>query len=111
MSALLRTEIHREDDGDVVIRCVGELDMSSVGELVEAIEWSRTPGLRLLRIDAKRLDFVDSSGLHCLVDAQERCDSTGIELEVVAGSALLSLLRAAGMADRLRLAPDVVATP
>ena len=111
MSALLRTEVEMEVNGVVVIRCMGELDMSVVDELVEAIEWSRTPDLRVLRIETRGLEFIDSSGLHCLLKAKERCDATGVRMELVAGPAVQKLLEISGTIDHFHSRPSVVAVP
>src|SRR5437764_4387901 len=111
MSALLRTEVEMEVNGVVVIRCMGELDMSVVDELVEAIEWSRTPDLRVLRIETRGLELIDSSGLHCLLNARERCDATGVRMELVVGPAVQRLLEITGSVDYFTLQPAVVAVP
>jgi anti-anti-sigma factor len=108
MSTLLRTEVHLESSGVVVIRCMGELDMSCVGELIEAIEWSRTPELRVLRIETKGLDFIDSSGLHCLMDAQDRCQATGVRMELAMSPAVERLVEVAGIVGFFNLQPEVV---
>jgi anti-sigma B factor antagonist len=112
MTALLRTEVELEANGVVVIRCMGELDMSVVGELAEAIEWSRTADLRVLRIDTSGLEFIDSSGLHCLLDARKRCDLTGVRMELVVGPAVQKLLEISGAVDHFTFHPAVpVAVP
>jgi len=66
-----------------MIRCSGELDMSTCDELIERIQSSYGSGLRVLRIDLVAVAFMDLTGLHCMTDAQKRCAQLGIRLEVV----------------------------
>jgi anti-sigma B factor antagonist len=109
VSTLLRTEVLVEPNGVVVIRCIGELDLSTMDELVEAIEWSQTPDLLVLRIDTVGLEFIDSSGLRCLVTADKRCQETGVLMELVVGPTVQRLLDLVGLADYFNVQPDVVA--
>jgi|tagenome__1003787_1003787.scaffolds.fasta_scaffold19518421_2 anti-anti-sigma factor len=95
-------EVQQAEPGVVVIRCDGELDMSVVDQLVEAIEWSRTPELRLLRIDATRLTFVDSTGLGALMDAEARCRASNLRFQLVCGATLERLLDVMGAGERFR---------
>ena len=111
MSALLRTEVELEANGVVVIRCSGELDMSVVDELVEAIEWYRTADLRVLRIDTSGLEFIDSSGLQCLLNARERCEATGVRMRLVLGSTVQRLLELSGAIDHFTVEPAGLSVP
>ena len=88
------------EDGVAVIHCHGELDVSVCGELRAAIQRVSTPDLALLRIDTTGLSFMDSSGLHCLVETEERCQQHGTRLEVIPSRPVSRLLEVAGVADR-----------
>jgi hypothetical protein len=63
----------------------------------------------VLRIDTAGLEFVDSSGLRCLVAADRRCQETGVLMELVAGPTVKRLLDLVGLADYFNVQPDVVA--
>ena len=88
------------DHGVAVIHCHGELDMSGCGDLRAAIESVSTPDLELLRIDTTGLSFMDSSGLHCLVETERRCHQHGTRLEVIPSRPVTRLLKIAGVAQR-----------
>lgn len=96
---LLTLEIQQAAAGTVVIFCSGEVDLSVSGELEEAIEWSYTPDLKRLRIDATNVSFMDSTGLDCLARAQTRCDQLGVTLEFVPSPAVRRVFEATGFGD------------
>jgi len=88
------------DGGVAVIHCNGELDVSVCGDLQAVIERVATPSLSLLRIDTSGLSFMDSSGLHCLVETETRCHQHGTRLEVIPSRPVTRLLKIAGVAQR-----------
>jgi stage II sporulation protein AA (anti-sigma F factor antagonist) len=92
---LLKLDIEA-DENVVVIRCHGELDLSVADDLRAAIERLSRPGLMLLRIDATNLSFMDSSGIHCLIETGERCQEHGTRLEVIPSRPVERLLEIAG---------------
>jgi anti-anti-sigma factor len=101
---LLEVQVTRPNgDGVVVIRCAGEIDLSTCDELIERIEWSYTPGLRVIRIDLPALGFIDSTGLHCLMEAQKRCAEHDVRFEIVPSDAVLRLFQRAGMDGHFEL--------
>jgi anti-anti-sigma factor len=53
------------DDGETVVRFAGEIDLASAERLAETLDLLDGP----LVVDCSALDFIDSSGLHVLVDA------------------------------------------
>lgn len=87
-------------DGMAVIHCHGELDMSVSDHLRAAIERVYTPGLAVIRIDTTGLSFMDSSGIHCLIETEQRCQEHGTRLEVIPSRPVARLLAIAGVADR-----------
>lgn len=89
----------QSDDGTVVIRCDGEIDVSVVGELREAIQWSYTPALSVLRVDMIGVSFIDSSGLGCLLESMRDCEARGATFEVVPSPAVARLFELTGMFD------------
>jgi anti-anti-sigma factor len=56
------------DDGALVVRARGDVDMSSVPLLADALE-AAPAGLRLV-LDLSEVGYLDSSGLRCLVAAR-----------------------------------------
>jgi anti-anti-sigma factor len=79
--ALITTEVHR---GAAVVRCSGEVDMTSAGALRETIGdlLGRRPAALL--IDLTGVRFFGSTGISALVAAQEQADAGGVPLVVVA---------------------------
>lgn len=71
----------RSVDGVLVLEIAGELDLSTVPELVEAL---RDPGdVKGVVVDLLLLDFMDSSGLHALLAARRRLHTDGKRLSVL----------------------------
>ena len=93
-------DVEADEGVAAIIHCHGELDVSVCGDLRAAIERVSTPDLTLLRIDTTDLSFMDSSGLHCLVDTESRCHEHGTLLEVIPSRPVTRLLKIAGVAQR-----------
>jgi anti-sigma B factor antagonist len=72
-------------DGDVRVRPVGELDMSTVGELQAALEDASMPGRRVI-VDLRGLEFMDSTGLTLLTRWSLAAERDGFSLLLVAGN-------------------------
>jgi anti-sigma B factor antagonist len=89
----LHIEVGQDAPGTVVIRCAGDLDLSSVRELAEAIDWSYTADLRTLRVDLSAVTFIDSSGIRCLIEAQGGCKQLGTTFEIVPSDAVHRILQ------------------
>ena len=61
-----------EDDGTlVVLRLRGELDLSSLGRISEAVD-ERCRERPVLVVDLRELEFMDSSGLRLMVELNQR---------------------------------------
>ena len=74
-----------EQDATVRVELTGELDISSAPVLEEAlgrIEGSEPP---LLLLDLRLLEFMDSTGLRTLVNANQRARAQGRRLAIVRG--------------------------
>jgi anti-anti-sigma factor len=93
----LIVEVGQNGDGDTVIICEGELDISTVPDLAEAVAWSLTADLRRLRIDATKVSFCDSVGVGCLLDAACKCRERNVPLELAASSRLSKTLGLVGL--------------
>jgi anti-anti-sigma factor len=82
---ILEVESEEKGDGrfDLVLR--GELDLSTVGKVQEEIRQAADREPRVLVVDLSQLTFLDSTGLRCLVKADERASEEGWRLVVVKG--------------------------
>jgi anti-sigma B factor antagonist len=65
---------------------VGELDLASAPELEGAVAAALEAGAQRIVLDLRRLDFIDASGLHAVVDASDACREQGCEFALVPGS-------------------------
>jgi len=82
-AAAITTESRR---GASVLRCSGEVDMTSAASLRSAIGSliaSRPPALVIDLVD---VDFFGSAGISALIAAQEQADRVGVPLAVAASS-------------------------
>jgi anti-sigma B factor antagonist len=87
-----------------VIAVSGELDLASSPALQEELERVSASDARMLIIDLRELDFMDSTGLSVLVRAHQRAEEEGRELAMVRGPQQVQrLLSLTGVADRLTL--------
>lgn len=66
----LTIEVHEGDPPTIAL--VGEVDPHTVPLLSDTLDTLIEGGAEVVRIDASRLDFIDSSGLRVLVDAHRR---------------------------------------
>jgi anti-sigma B factor antagonist len=98
-----RVEV-RSQNGVTVIAVSGELDLASSPALQEEIDRIASSDSRMLIIDLRELDFMDSTGLSVLVRAHQRAEEQGRQLAMVRGPQQVQrLLRLTGVADRLTL--------
>jgi anti-sigma B factor antagonist len=65
------------------VALVGELDVSSVPTLAEGLAPYLSDGVAGIVIDLRELTFLDSSGLHMLLDAKRRTAESGQRLVLV----------------------------
>ena len=74
-------------DGRVAsVRLAGELDVRTVGSLVEAYETLFSRDLEAIEIDGGELSFVDSAGLRAIVIGLVRASDAGIGFQVTEAS-------------------------
>ncbi|MCW2966335.1 MAG: anti-anti-sigma factor [Solirubrobacteraceae bacterium] len=67
------------------VRPCGELDFASAPELEVALTAAQA-GARLVVLDLGALLFIDSSGVHLILDAGQRAADSGRRLVIVGGS-------------------------
>ena len=73
-------------DGRALMALQGELDLATIGEAQAALaELERRSAAKTVIIDLRTLRFLDSTGLHFLVDADARARGRGGRLLVVRG--------------------------
>jgi anti-sigma B factor antagonist len=96
-----RVEVQSQDQA-TVITLAGELDLASSPALQEELDRVAASDSRLLIIDLRELDFMDSTGLSVLVRAHQRAEEQGRRLAMVKGPQQVQrLLSLTGVADRL----------
>jgi anti-anti-sigma factor len=61
----------------------GEIDLSTVGELREAV-LAAAQGAERVLLDLTRLDFVDTTGLGCLLELRSTLNGRGVLFEIAA---------------------------
>lgn len=96
-------------EGDVlVIALRGEVDMATAGMVKEAAAKTiGAGGYRSLVFDLSRVSFMDSSGLHVMVDTQRKMKAAGGEVKVVTSSPNLArIFELTGLAQLLTVVPD-----
>ena len=63
----------------------GELDLVSSPALEQAMDQLQGADIELLIVDLRGLDFMDSTGLHLVIRAQNQAHETGCRFAVVRG--------------------------
>ncbi len=103
----LRVEV-RQQQGRVVLRLEGELDLASSPILERALEGAEIADTQLLVLDLDELRFVDSTGLRIILLAHEGARSRGQEFAITPGSPQVQrLLSITSVAEHMR----VIASP
>jgi len=64
---------------------VGELDIGSAGKLDEQLRELRTVRFRRFVVDLRRLTFIDSTGVHLIINATTVAREDGIDLSLIQG--------------------------
>jgi anti-sigma B factor antagonist len=85
------------------VRVAGELDLSTVPQLVEALHALQLQA-RLVVLDLRELEFIDSSGVHAIVDASSRARQAERRLVLVRGPSNVDRMFAlTGSSDHLEI--------
>jgi len=79
----LRTELELHDD-TVVVVAAGEIDLESANGLREQLS-DLLRGCRALVLDLREVVFIDSSGLHCILEIADGSAAAGVEFALVRG--------------------------
>ena len=90
-----------------LIAISGELDIASAPELEQALEAIEPEQTKLVVVDLRELEFMDSTGLSIIVRAHQRLSEQGCELTLVQGPPQVQrLLDLTGVAERLRVGAE-----
>ena len=79
------------DDG-AILRVTGEIDMATGPVLVGAFRNLRDLGVTEVIIDASRVTFMDSTGLHALIEGKRLIHDHGMTLALVASPQMRRVL-------------------
>jgi anti-anti-sigma factor len=76
----------RPDGKRVVVQLSGELDIATISQFRERCDDLLGAGFRHIVVDLRELTFLDSTGLHLLIDLNAAARRDGWELSVIPGS-------------------------
>ena len=94
-------------DGQVQIELRGELDLSTVGKVEEELRRVEGDSPKVVVLDLSGLSFLDSSGLRCLVRADERAKESGMRFVLVRGpAAVQKVFEITRLEERLEIVDD-----
>lgn len=94
-----------EDDQEVRITVRGEVDLTTGEQLERAVLGAEEGAPAIVVLDLTGVEFLDSTGLQIVLDADVRAHADGRELLVVAGDGEAARVFAlAEVADRLSVA-------
>ena len=82
--APFRVDVSREGD-TARLRLAGELDLDTTPILQAKIAALRETGVRSLVLDLTGLEFIDSSGLHCILDWDAESRQDGFTIALIPG--------------------------
>lgn len=103
----LRIDQEHRDDA-VVIRCAGEIDLGTVGDLRTTLQAVQVDGTTPLVLVLDEVTFMDSIGLGVLIGAHKRARVLQSSLVIVCTSQqVLNLLRATSLDRVFRVVDDL----
>jgi anti-sigma B factor antagonist len=102
-------DVMSEDrDGLVRVALVGELDLSTVAKVQEELRRVEASAPATLVVDLSKLSFLDSTGLRCIVTADERARAEGRRIVIVRGpDAVQRVFAITRLEERLEMVDDV----
>lgn len=107
-AALLRTrhelEVRVENNDGLRVQLAGELDLHQCEKFTAMIEKMYVPSIEL---DLSELEFIDSSGMRCLILLKRRVEQDQGKLEIRTGrSPVMRAFMASGLIDILDITSD-----
>jgi anti-sigma B factor antagonist len=102
-------DVSSEDrNGLVHVALAGELDLSTVAKVQEELRRVEANAPATLVVDLSKLTFLDSTGLRCIVTADERARAEGRRIVIVRGpDAVQRVFTITRLDDRLEMVDDV----
>ena len=109
MMAVQILEVNTEERGGLVhVALRGELDLSTVASLDEELARVESSTEGVVVLDLSKLTFLDSTGLRCVVTADERAREAGRRMVIVRGPLSVQRVFAITRLDeRLEMVDDV----
>jgi anti-sigma B factor antagonist len=105
MTALELTTSER--NGGAHVALTGELDIATAPKLEDEVRRLEAEGRKLIVIDLRGLEFMDSSGLRALLAADTRSRERGARLVLVRGDDRIQrVLRITRLDERLEIVDD-----
>jgi anti-anti-sigma factor len=104
-------DVQSEDRGGLVhVALKGELDLSTVGKVQDELSRVEASSPAIVVLDLSNLTFLDSTGLRCLVTADERAREAGRRVVIVRGpEAVQRVFSITRLEDRLEMVDDASA--
>ena len=101
-------QVQSEDrDGLVHVALRGELDLSTVGKVQDELRRVEAASPPVMVVDLSKLTFLDSTGLRCLVTADERARDAGRRVVIVRGpDAVQRVFSITRLEERLEMVDD-----
>jgi anti-anti-sigma factor len=101
-------DVRTEDrDGLVHLALVGELDLSTVAKVQEELRRVEASAPPTVVVDLSKLTFLDSTGLRCIVTADERAREAGRRMVIVRGpDAVQRVFAITRLEERLEMVDD-----
>jgi anti-sigma B factor antagonist len=101
-------DVRTEDrNGLVHLALVGELDLSTVAKVQEELRRIEASSPATVVVDLSKLTFLDSTGLRCIVTADERAREEGRRMVVVRGpDAVQRVFAITRLEERLEMVDD-----
>jgi anti-anti-sigma factor len=95
MSAILTLHTARRDDGTLVVKAAGDIDMSSVGTLAEGLTAATTAmagTADTILVDLSEVEYLDTLAIKVLYEHADH-------IRVIANPLLMRVLAISGLAD------------
>jgi anti-sigma B factor antagonist len=101
-------DVRTEDrNGLVHVALVGELDLSTVAKVQEELRRVEASAPATVVVDLSKLTFLDSTGLRCIVTADERAREDGRRMVIVRGpDAVQRVFAITRLEERLEMVDD-----
>jgi anti-anti-sigma factor len=96
-----------ERNGLVHVALMGELDLSTVAKVQEELRKVEATAPPTMVVDLSKLTFLDSTGLRCIVTADERARDEGRRVVIVRGpDAVQRVFTITRLEERLEMVDD-----